>query len=116
MKNEGTLSREDGGIQGESVVVHYGPNGVVKLIEFRDWWISVEMLDDGFSPTKPVDANPSGLGVPKRESAVQRINGEAGSVRWLSPRGAAIEKGALFAWVFLLGAALYKRLSHFFGF
>jgi hypothetical protein len=86
------------------------------MIEFRDWWMTVETSDNIYSPAKPVNANPSGSGVPRRESAAQRITGEAGSIRWLSPRGAAMERAALFAWVFLLGAVAYKWLTHFLGY
>jgi hypothetical protein len=35
---------------------------------------------------------------------------------WLLPKNIIQQRVGLFAWAFLLGAAVYKNLSHFFGF
>jgi len=62
------------------------------------------------------DTTESPLLVLTAGSDIPRLGGAWGKPRWPISRMVINQRVGLFAWAFLLGAAIYKNLSHLFGF
>jgi hypothetical protein len=128
MEQQGKPNRKKNGTRlRDTIEIHYEKDGVIKPVELRGRLISALANPDGtthwafWARQKPTNAKtPSTLGGGEKESArdilSRKMSGQRGSFRLLSPRGTAAEKAGLIAWGALLGAAIYKNLSHLFGF
>ena len=111
----------------DKIEIYYEKDGVIKPVELRGRLVSALANTDGtthwafMARQKPANAKtPLALGGGEKESARdilhRKMSGQATSSRWISPRGVAVERAGILTWGALLGAAIYKNLSHLFGF
>lgn len=122
-KQKGKRTRR--GFYRDSLVIHIDKNEVSKEVKLRGRLVTVMGNPDGsnhweFMAIQALDPNPTcrgeGKKAPMRDIAYRSMSQQKGSIRLVSPRGAAVERAGLLALAFLMGAAIYKNLSHFFGF
>jgi hypothetical protein len=92
------------------IEIYYKKNEVEKPILLRGWLNGAVRHPDG-STYWEFKAKES-----SRDTLSHKMSEQRGSVRWISPRGTAVERFGLVAWAFLLGMAAYRALSNFFGF
>ena len=128
MEQQGQQQRKKNGKHlRDSIGLHFEKDGGFKEVELQGRLVSVYGNPDGSNDwafwvkQKPTNAKkPSTLGGGEKESARdilrRKMESQSGTYRWLSPRGTAAERAGLIAWGALLGAAIYKNLSHVFGF